>query len=87
VGDISRWLTLTPTTWLYLLFMGLAGTALAYPVFNLALAKLGAVRSSGYKFLVPVFGLLLSFLLLGERPGLGTLIGAALVVAAVLTIR
>jgi len=86
-GDVPLWFSLPLSTWLYLLFIGLAGTAVAYPIFNLALSRLGAVRSSGYKFLVPVFGLLLSFLMLGERPGPFTLAGAALVVFAVLLIH
>jgi drug/metabolite transporter (DMT)-like permease len=86
-GDMPRWVSIPLSAWLYLLFIGLAGTALAYPVFNLALSRLGAVRSSGYKFLVPVFGLLLSFLMLGERPALFTLAGAGLVVIAVLLIH
>jgi drug/metabolite transporter (DMT)-like permease len=63
------------------------GTALVYPLFNAALRSYGVVRSVGYKLLIPVFGILLGFFLLAERPALPTLLGAAVVVGAVLLIQ
>jgi drug/metabolite transporter (DMT)-like permease len=78
---------LRPAGWLLALYIGLAGTALVYPLFNAALRGYGVVRSVGYKLLIPVFGILLSFLLLGERPGWPTLAGAAVVIGAVLLLQ
>jgi drug/metabolite transporter (DMT)-like permease len=41
----------------------------------------------GFKMLIPVFGILLAWLLLAERPGWPTLAGAAVVIAAVLLLQ
>jgi drug/metabolite transporter (DMT)-like permease len=79
--------TLSKAGWLLALYIGLAGTALVYPLFNAALHGYGVVRSVGYKLLIPVFGILLSRLLLGERPGWPTLAGAAVVIGAVLLLQ
>ncbi len=78
---------LRPAGWLLALYIGLAGTALVYPLFNAALRGYGVVRSVGYKLLIPVFGILLAWLLLGERPGWPTLAGAAVVIGAVLLLQ
>jgi drug/metabolite transporter (DMT)-like permease len=78
---------LGPSGWLLALYIGLAGTALVYPLFNAALRGYGVVRSVGYKLLIPVFGILLAWLLLGERPGWPTLAGAAVVIGAVLLLQ
>jgi drug/metabolite transporter (DMT)-like permease len=79
--------TLSPAGWLLAVYIGLAGTALVYPLFNAALRGYGVVRSVGYKLLIPVFGILLSFLLLAERPTWPILVGAVVVIAAVLLIQ
>jgi len=79
--------SLSPAGWLLAVFIGVVGTALPYPLFNLALRTYGVVRSVGYKLLIPVFGILLGFVLLAERPTLPTLAGAAVVVGAVLLIQ
>jgi drug/metabolite transporter (DMT)-like permease len=78
---------LKPVGWLLAVYIGLAGTALVYPLFNAALRGYGVVRSVGYKLLIPVFGILLSYLLLAERPTWPTLAGAAVVIGAVLLIQ
>ncbi len=71
----------------YLLYIGAVGTALVYPLFNLALKANGVVRAVGFKLLVPVFAIALSVLLLGERPGAASLAGAAVVIASVALIQ
>jgi drug/metabolite transporter (DMT)-like permease len=63
------------------------GTALVYPLFNLALKATGVVRAVGFKLLIPVFGIALSIILLGERPGLFTYVGAAIVIVSVYLIQ
>jgi len=78
---------LRPAGWLLAAFIGLAGTALPYPLFNAALQHYGVVRSVGYKLLIPVFGILLGVFLLAERPAWPTLAGAAVVIGAVLLIQ
>jgi len=73
--------------WLTLLYIGVVGTALVYPLFNLALKAAGVIRAVGFKLLIPVFGIALSCLLLGERPGVLTYVGAAVVIGSVFMIQ
>jgi drug/metabolite transporter (DMT)-like permease len=65
----------------------MVGTALVYPLFNMALKANGVIRAVGFKLLIPVFGIALSVVLLGERPGLFTYIGAVIVIASVYLIQ
>jgi drug/metabolite transporter (DMT)-like permease len=78
---------ITGRQWLLLAYIGIIGTALPYPLFNAALRAVGVLRAVGYKLLIPVFGIMLSYFLLGERPRLQVLIGAAVVIAALLFIQ
>jgi drug/metabolite transporter (DMT)-like permease len=73
--------------WLILLYIGVVGTALVYPLFNLALKSAGVVRAVGFKLLIPVFGIALSYLLLGERPQALTYVGALIVIGSVFMIQ
>ncbi|MBN1835973.1 MAG: EamA family transporter [Spirochaetales bacterium] len=73
--------------WVTLLYIGVIGTALVYPLFNLALKSAGVVRAVGFKLLIPVFGIALSYLLLGERPAMLSYVGAAVVIGSVLLIQ
>jgi len=70
-----------------LAYIGVVGTALVYPVFHRSLTAGGVVRAVGFKLLIPVFAVALSVLLLGERPGWRTLLGAAVVIGAVVLIQ
>jgi drug/metabolite transporter (DMT)-like permease len=78
---------IAPRHWPLLIYIGVIGTALVYPLFNLALKATGVVRAVGFKLLIPVFGIILSVTLLGERPGVSTLIGAAIVIGSVYLIQ
>jgi drug/metabolite transporter (DMT)-like permease len=78
---------ITLKSWPLLIYIGVVGTALVYPLFNLALKANGVVRAVGFKLLIPVFGIALSVVLLGEKPGLFTYIGAAIVIASVYLVQ
>jgi len=78
---------ITLGSWPLLIYIGVVGTALVYPLFNLALKATGVVRAVGFKLLIPVFGIALSILLLGERPEVFTYVGAAIVIASVYLIQ
>jgi len=78
---------ITPRSWPLLIYIGVIGTALVYPLFNLALKATGVVRAVGFKLLIPVFAVAMSVFLLGERPGLFTYVGAAVVIASVYLIQ
>lgn len=50
-------------------------------------ARIGAVRAATYHFLNPFFGVLVAAALLGEKLGLGDLIGVAIVAAGILAVQ
>lgn len=63
-------------------FLGVLNSAVGFLWYYQAVARIGAVLTSAYINLVPIFGLLLSAILLGELPNAALLIGGALVLAA-----
>lgn len=71
----------------FLLFIGFFSTAMMYIVFNRALETVGIVESIGFKLLIPVFGILLSVLVLHERPAAASFIGAGVVISAIVIIQ
>jgi len=82
------WATLRithPSAWAALALLVLACTLLAYLWWNVALARVGAGRTAIFTNLVPLFGILLAWLLLGERLTAIQLVGGLLAVAGVVT--
>ncbi len=70
--------------WVALGYLVLAGTVLSFLWWNVALRHVGAARTAVFSNLVPVFGVVLSWLVLGERLGGVQLLGGLLAVAGVL---
>lgn len=70
-------------SWLAMVYMGALGTAVAFVWYYDALSRIGAARSAVFANFVPVFGVLLSVLLLGEPLHGATVAGGALVIAGV----
>lgn len=69
------------TVWTALLFLAFGATALAYAWYFDGVKALGAGAASGYITLVPLFGVLISSLLLGERIDTPMLLGGAIAIA------
>jgi drug/metabolite transporter (DMT)-like permease len=53
--------------WSALLYLAIFGQTIATTIYFIASGKLGSSQASSYMFLVPIFALLTSFILLGER--------------------
>lgn len=70
-------------SWAAIAYLGVCGTALAFVWYNEAVAAIGPGLATLFTNLVPVFAVLLSVLLLGERPAPATLAGGATVVLGV----
>ena len=68
-------------------FLGVLGTALSFTWYAAAVRDIGPTRAGMFINLVPVFGVLLGALLLGERLAAATYLGGAVVIAGVLTIN
>ncbi len=72
-----------PSAWIALPVLIVACTLVAYLWWNVALSRVGAGRTAIFTNLVPLFGVLLSWLLLGERLEPIQLAGGFLAVAGV----
>jgi len=68
---------------LALAYLGLFGTALGFTWYYDALRELGPARTGIFLNLVPLFGVLLGVVLLGERLALPAILGGGLIVAGV----
>jgi len=66
-----------------ILYMALLGTVIGTATYNYAIDRLGPAKAGFGVHLVPVWGMVLAFLLLGERPTLLALAGFALVLAGI----
>jgi drug/metabolite transporter (DMT)-like permease len=70
-----------------LLYVGVIATAVANLLLNQSFHHLGVVRAMGFKFLIPLFGFVLSVVLLREAPAVVEYVGAGIVVVSVLLIQ
>lgn len=69
------------SAWMAVAWLALGATALAYALFFAGLKRVPATRGAMLFFLKPLTAAALAWALLGERPGLWTWIGAALILA------
>jgi drug/metabolite transporter (DMT)-like permease len=69
-----------------LLYLGVLGTALAFVWYYISIKKLGTAITSIFTNLVPVFGVLISVLLLGEPLLMSMLVGGAVAIAGVMMV-
>lgn len=65
--------------WSGLLYLAVFGTVLAFVFFYEGVRRIGAARATAFAFLVPVFGVVSSVLLLGEHLARLTVVGGVLV--------
>lgn len=72
-----------PEVWLSLLALGLVCTALAYILYFKLLTDIGPLRTLSVTFLVPPFGILWSYLVLGEQMNSNFYYGGGVVAIAI----
>ena len=72
-----------PVVWGNLLFLGLVASLLCYFLWNTAVKKLGAVRTTNYVYLIPLVTLIASVIVLGETITWIALAGALLILGGV----
>ena len=82
-GSLFAMATTTWRGWSAIVFLGLFGTALAFPWYAEAVRRIGATRSAAFINLVPVSAVILGALVLGERLDVAVLAGGALVITGV----
>jgi drug/metabolite transporter (DMT)-like permease len=69
-----------------LLYLGVLGTAVAFVWYYMSVKKVGASTTSIFNNLVPVFGVAISVLLLGEELLVSMLVGGAVTIVGVLMV-
>ncbi len=69
--------------WGALVYLAVLGQTVASTIYFIASGEMGSGRASAYMFLVPLFALVSSYLLLGEVPSVELVAGGAISMAAV----
>lgn len=77
----------TPSVWVSLAFLGVLGTAVAFVWYYEGITQLGAARAVMFNNLVPIFGVLLGWLMLGEPLSLSLVAGGALGIAGIFLVN
>ena len=74
---------LTATSWVSALLLGVLCTGFAFVLYYRLVARIGAPRTSTVTYLIPLFGVIWAWLLLGERVTLSMVLAGALILAGV----
>lgn len=69
---------LKPVNLFNLLFLGIGAAALCFVTWNMALKRLGAVKTSVYIYAIPVIALVTAYIVLGEKKSFLSLVGVVL---------
>jgi drug/metabolite transporter (DMT)-like permease len=79
------WETATPDVagWFSVIWLGIFGSGLAYVLYFRLLGRWGATRTSLVAYLLPVYGIVLGYLVLQEKIDITLILGTALVIAGV----
>ncbi|MBI9101750.1 MAG: EamA family transporter [Spirochaetales bacterium] len=86
-ADLKVLAHVTTGDWLLIAYNGIIATAVVYLVHNKAISIIGVIKTIRLKFLIPVFGVLLSIIFLGETAGPFLWIGMVVVIFATVYIQ
>ncbi len=76
-----------PITWVALLWLGLLGSCLAYLLYFTLLHNIGPTRTTTVTYTLPLFGVILGAVFLGERLYVQSIIGGALIISGILVVN
>jgi drug/metabolite transporter (DMT)-like permease len=79
----GQWLPLTPMALLLIALAAVLPGVLSYTAYSYLQRELGASRTALLLYLAPVYGAVLAWIVLGERPGWFHLVGAALILPSI----
>jgi len=74
---------LPPVSWVSALLLGVLCTGFAFVLYYRLVARIGAARTSTVTYLIPLFGVIWAWLLLGEGVTISMLLAGALILAGV----
>ena len=86
-SELSMPLHFSFTFWFNLVYLSLFATTFATTIYFAASTHLGSHRSSSFIFLVPFSAVLISWMILGEKPQFTTILGGITAIAAVYLIN
>ncbi len=69
--------------WFAVIWLGLLGSGMAYLLFYRLLGQWGPTRTSLVAYLLPIWGIALGWIVLGEQIGPGIILGTALVIGGI----
>lgn len=80
-------ITINLTSIYYVLFTGVLASALCFTVWYLILSSIEVVTATISTLLVPIFGLLLSYLLIDEQLTTNILVGSSLIIIGIIVVQ
>ncbi len=83
IGSLDHWLAIPWSVWLCMIHMALLSSAIGYVLYFWALRYLEATQLATFTYLLPVVGIALGIIFLGERGSFLELLGALFALAAV----
>jgi drug/metabolite transporter (DMT)-like permease len=72
-----------PAAWFSVIWLGVFGSGLAYMLYFRLLGRWGATRTALVAYLLPIYGIVLGFLVLQEHIDITLILGTALIIAGV----
>lgn len=72
-----------PAAWFSVIWLGVFGSGLAYMLYFRLLGRWGATRTALVAYLLPIYGIVLGFLVLHEQIDITLILGTALIIAGV----
>ncbi len=76
-----------PVTWFALAWLGLLGTFIAYVLYFSLLQSVGPIKTTLVAYVVPVVGVILGVIFLGETLDLRLVIGTLLIVGGIVVVN
>jgi len=86
-NDISVVFDQDASFWVALLYLGILGQSVATTIYFVASGKLGSSKASSFMFLVPLFALLISYMVLDEPIQMHIVLGGAICLVSVYLIN
>ncbi|MEA2091145.1 MAG: EamA family transporter, partial [Campylobacterota bacterium] len=82
-SDLMSVFTQGEKFWIALIYLSVLGQSVATTIFFIASGKLGSEKTSSFMFLVPLFSLLIAWIVLGESIQTHIVIGGSMSLIAV----
>ena len=86
-GLVSQLPTAAPSATLAIIYLGIFPAAIAYVLWNYALARMPASILSSFLYLAPVLAMAIAWVWLGELPTVLTIVGGGVAIVGVIVVQ